>query len=168
MCKQDFYECVRSLSHTWMFSYVSDKCLTVNSINHPAAVKRKGGREARDKERKGDRKKRSSLRPLFFIKLIHGHKSLARRLRQGLISQASKTQPWKAISTKVWFPFVSLWSVLYSATLHWCLLWIGYNKDKREEGEWGRGGDGVGQRGMCVCVICVSVGVSVSMSLYVY
>lgn len=99
----------------------------------PSCGRREGGREARDKEREGDRKKRSFLWPLFFIKLIHGHKSLARRARQGLIFQASRTQPWEAQNTKVWFPFVSLWSALYSATLHWCSLWIGYNKDKRRQ-----------------------------------
>jgi len=131
----------------------------------PSCGRREGGREARDKERKGDRKKRSFLWPLFFIKLIHSHKSLGRRARRGLIFQASRTQPWEAMSTKVWFPFVSLWSVLYSATLHWCSPWIGYNKDKRreepkeEEGmEWVRE----------VHFICVSISVSLSVSLCVY
>lgn len=34
-----FYICVCSLSHTCVFSYVSDKCFRANSINHPAAAK---------------------------------------------------------------------------------------------------------------------------------
>lgn len=119
---------------------VTRACFHMCLIN--ASERKRAGREAGDQERKGDRKKRSSLRPLFLIKLIHSHKSPARRPRQGLISQTSKTQPWEAVSTKVWFPFVSLWSVLYSATLHWCLPWIGYNKalrkGKEENEEEGR------------------------------
>lgn len=124
----------------------------------PSCREREQGREAGDQERKGDRKKRSSLRPLFLIKLIHGHKSRARRPRQGLISQASKTQPWEAMSTKVWFPFVCLWSVLYSATLHWCLPWIGYNKALRkgkEENEEDRRMEWVWE--ICVQTIYVCV-----------
>lgn len=66
----------------------------------PSRCRREGVREVRDKERKSERKKRSSLRPRLFIKLMLGHKSPARRPRLGLISQASKTQPWEALEPK--------------------------------------------------------------------
>lgn len=137
----------------------------------PSCGRQRTEREARDKERKGDRKKRSSLRPLFFIKLIHGHKSLARRPSWGLISQASKTKPWEAMSTKVWFPFVFLWSVLYSATLHWCSPWIGYTVTQTKEGKSmkKRRGWSELEKYVCILKICVCWSDSIYVSvLYVY
>lgn len=71
------------------------------------------------------------------------------------------------MSTKVWFPFVSLWCVLYLATLHWCLPWMGYKKDKREgreENEEEEGMEWVRE----VFKNFISVSVGVRLSLYVY
>lgn len=55
---------VCSLSQTCMFSYVSDKCLAVNSINHPAAAEE---RQAEKREIKKERvtERRDHLYGLF-------------------------------------------------------------------------------------------------------
>lgn len=107
--------------------------------------------EKRDKEREGDRKKGSSLWPLFFIKLILAHKSLARRPRRALIPQASKTQSWEAVNTKVWFPFVSLRSVL--CLQHFIGACFGWALTKTEEKE----GKGMRKKSESEKFVCMSV-----------
>lgn len=86
--------------HTCMFSCTSDKCLTVNVINHPAAAKGIQG------EKQEIKKERMTEKEIFFTtslfhNLIHSNKSLSRRPRQGLISQTSKIQPWEAENQSV-------------------------------------------------------------------